>query len=484
MIRISSKEAKNISFYVFVMLFSVLLPVVLNMPALSAFVGATFKISKTLEFFGLSGFLAVLFTVAWTIKQNRPSDLLGYVKILLPALIALLWLNILSEKTLKDWDYICYESAAQFLLDGRNPYQANPDCYFYPPFPIYVFSWMYATIQYAATLLRGFPIEYAKVWMLIFYLYQCVQWFLVVLAYFLSNRLVEKYDLQKNISLAAVTLLFILNNPLLRTLHFFQINLWILNIVLLVLLYSTSHPFITGLIAALGTHVKLYPAVFIAPWSMIKDKRALAGFMIGIIALLALINGSSGNISIWIQFISNNPTGAGGYALRDNSLHSLIYNSLRITGVIQQGDLNSQTPEVLTTFLVFLVVIWFVIRMILRYRMLKEDQGSDSSDPFKRDGLFVDMVGLMLLVSPVAWEHHYVLAIPVLLWTFTLQIKNGQLPTASLLAFLFIFGLPTFDIFPFSYLRLSGLLILLIISDPIAVLKRSAKSAAARASIL
>ena len=224
MIANSRNKIINISFYVFVVLFSILLPVILNMSALSAFVGATFKVSMLLEFFGLSGFLAVVFSVAWTIKRNRPLDFLGYIKILLPALIALVWLNILSEKTLKDWDYVCYEGAAQFLLAGKNPYQANPDCYFYPPFPIYVFTWMYATIQYAVTVLRGFPIEYDKVWMLIFYLYQCMQWFLVILAYFLSNRLAEKYGFQKNLSLAVVTLLFVLNNPLLRTLHFFQIN--------------------------------------------------------------------------------------------------------------------------------------------------------------------------------------------------------------------------------------------------------------------
>jgi hypothetical protein len=475
MITSLSKKIKNISFYASVVLFTVLLPVVLNLRALSSFVGATHKIGMLQEFFGLSGFLAVVLVVAWAIKQNRPLDLFEYMKILLPAVVALVWLNILSERTIKDWDYICYEGAAQSLLDGKNPYQTDLDCYYYPPFPILIFSGVYTTIQYAVTVLRGFPFEDDKAWMLIFYLYQCLQWFLVILAYFLSNRLAEKYGLQKNLSLGVVTLLFILNNPLLRTLHYFQINLWILNIAMLVLVYSTSHPFFTGLTAAIGSHIKLYPAVFIVPWSLFKDKRAIAGFVVGITAVLIFIIGSFGNLSIWLQFIENNPTHAGGHALRDNSLHSLIYNFLRVTTVIQPEDLNSLIPEMLTAFIVSLVGLWFLIRMILWYKMLKKDRDLDSSFSFEREGLFVDMVGLMLLASPVAWEHHYVLAIPVLLWTFALQIKEKQSPIASLLAFLFIFGLPTFDVFPMSYLRLTGLLILLIKSDPIHYFRRNSK---------
>jgi undecaprenyl pyrophosphate phosphatase UppP len=148
---------------------------------------------------------------------------------------------------------------------------------------------------------------------------------------------------------------------------------------------------------------------------------------------------------------------------------------LRITTVIQPEDLNSLIPEMLTAFIVSLVGLWFLIRMILWYKMLKKDRDLDSSFSFEREGLFVDMVGLMLLASPVAWEHHYILAIPVLLWTFALQIKEKQSPIASLLAFLFIFGLPTFDVFPMSYLRLTGLLILLIKSDPIHYFRRNSK---------
>ena len=466
-------KVKNISFYTLVMVFSILLPLVLDLGVLSPLVDATFKDRKLFEFFGLSGFLAVVMAIIWTIKQNRPADLLGYAEVLLPAFIALIWLNTLTERTFKDWDYVCYEDAAKFLLNGKNPYEGSLDCYFYPPLLVLALSKAYHVMQFAVAHLHGFPLESEKAWTLIFYLYQCLQWFLVILAFFLGCRLAEKFGLPKNVSLGVVTLLFILNNPLLRTLHFFQINLWILTIAMLVLLYNASHPFISGLLAALGAHIKLYPTAFVASWGLLKDKRALAGFALGILLPLALIHGSFGSSSIWRQFIEQDPSNAGGYKLRDNSLHSLIYNSLRITNVIQPGDLNSRVPETMTSFFTVLVLLWFLIRLTLRYRMLMKAQDPEPLNSFIRDGMFVDMVGLMLLASPVAWEHHYVLAIPVFLWTLALQLKEGQLPIASFLAFLFIFALPTFDVFPFSYLRLTGLLILLVISDPIAITKRS-----------
>lgn len=470
---ISRNKLKNFSFYVFVILFSILLPIILNMHALSAFVGATYgENSKMFEFFGLSGFLVTIAVVAWTIKQNHPSDLFGYLKIFLPAVVALVWLSFISDHTQKSWDYLCYERAAQSLLNGKNPYL---DCYFYPPFVLSIFSWSYTTIQYIITEISGFPLQYEKAWIWVFYLYQCVQWFMVILAFMLSNRLADKFGLQKNLSLGIVTLLFILNNPLMRTLSFNQVNFWVLDIILLIFLLNTTHPFIAGLMAALGTHIKLYPALFIAPWIWMKDRKALSGFVVGTITLLAFTFIPPGNISTWLQFINNILTHQAGDALRDNSLHSLLFNILRVTTMIQPWDVKSKILGILTAAVSFLAGIWFLVRLVARYKILRRERGFVSEDSFERYGLLVDVVGFLLLISPIVWEHQYVLAIPVMLWTFAHQIRKSQLPIASLLAFLFIFGLPTFDVFPFSYLRLSGLLILLIKSDPILAVDRSSK---------
>lgn len=454
------------AFYALMVSLAVGLPIVLSLPALSAFVGAQHKPRQILEFFGLSGFLAVAWSVARATRRSTGTGFWASLGILLPAVVALAWLNVLSERTFKDWDYVCYEGAARLLLQGENPYR---DCYYYPPLPALALSWTYAAIQHASAALRRNPLDGDKAWLLVFYLYQCLQWLLVVSAYFLSRRLARRYGLADELSLVAVTLLFLLNNPLLRTLHFFQVNLWVLNGVLLVLLHNSSRPVLSGLVAALGAHVKLYPALFLAPWAVSRDWRAWSALAASFLAVAVLVTRPLGDPALWLQFLEQNPTHAGGFALRDNSVHSLVSNALRVTGAIGLEGLDSWLPEFATASIVVLLGLWFVARTVARLRQGHADGEpvGGGSSPSPRDGMFVDAVALMLLVSPVAWEHHYVLAIPVALWTLAFETGRARFPAASLVGFLLIFGVPTFDVFPFSYGRLAGLVILLLAADPI-----------------
>lgn len=475
MVKSSRRCLITICIYLAGLLFAMLLPLLLNLPGLSSLVGATYgEDSKLQEFFGASGFLAVLFLAGWTIRQKHPHDFLGYMEILLPAMVALFWLNILTENTQKSWDYLCYERAAQAFLNGKNPYL---DCYLYPPFVLSIFDWIFRGMQFFIKELRGFPLRYDKAWMYMFYFYQCVQWFLVVAAYLLSCRLAEKFGLSKRLSLGVVTVLFILNNPLLRTVHWNQVNLWVLNFAILLLLFDHAQPYIAGFLAAIGTHIKIYPALFVAPWILLKDRKAIIGFSAGIILLLGLTIATIGTGSTWLQFIINLITRPQGDALRDNSLHSILFNVARIARIIKPWDLKNQSVNAVSNGISILIGIGFMVRLAVRNRILRKTQESDPSYAFQRDGMMVDMFGLMLLASPMVWEHHYIFAIPLILWALAKEIKEEHPPVASFIAFLFIFGLPTFDIFPLSYLRLAGLLILLVRSGP--PLARSTSSTAA-----
>jgi hypothetical protein len=85
----------------------------------------------------------------------------------------------------------------------------------------------------------------------------------------------------------------------------------------------------------------------------------------------------------------------------------------------------------------------------------------------------IDAIALGLLISPVVWEHHYLLALPVLIWALANQETVAQLRRVGVSAFL-IFVIPTFDIFPFSYHRLAGLLLLVATLPPVTAPSRSA----------
>jgi hypothetical protein len=79
-------------------------------------------------------------------------------------------------------------------------------------------------------------------------------------------------------------------------------------------------------------------------------------------------------------------------------------------------------------------------------------------------GHAVDALALALLVSPTVWEHHYVLALPLVLWAAAKRGRDRPWPVA-IGAFLML-AVPTFDLFPLSYHRIVGLVLLLILTSP------------------
>ena len=88
------------------------------------------------------------------------------------------------------------------------------------------------------------------------------------------------------------------------------------------------------------------------------------------------------------------------------------------------------------------------------------------ADPAKARllGHTMDALALMLLISPMVWEHHYVMMLPVYVWTIT--IVGRRKPWLVLAAGLLLFALPTFDLYPFSYHRLAGLILTLWLTRP------------------
>jgi hypothetical protein len=68
----------------------------------------------------------------------------------------------------------------------------------------------------------------------------------------------------------------------------------------------------------------------------------------------------------------------------------------------------------------------------------------------------------MTLASPLVWEHHAIfLSLP-----FLLLLRKIETPTEWILygaIYLLVFLIPTFDYFPWSYGRLPGMLVLLML---------------------
>ncbi len=449
----------------------VILPIVLwkmDLPIVSNTYGNDY------EPFELFGFCASIGLIVSAIIELRKQSNRSFERILLitlPVLVGFHFLNLIAEYSIKPWDYSCYERAANAIIAGANPYSTAE--YRYPPFVAQAVAFIYHFIRVSLAVVRA-NMSDESIWGLIYYFYQCGQFFLIELAFFLCYRFARKVGFQSIPALAFVTAMFLFNTPLIRTLRHGQVNLWVLNSVLLATLLNDNYPLIGGLAVALGGHIKLYPLVFCLPWTIIKRWRALLGAAVGFFTIVLIQTKGGQNWHLWHQFLAFFRLFPTGTRFRDNSLYSITHNLLRLTGLLGQhvADLQAVVRSV-GAIATLAILAWFCWRFIEREKVFSavntggDPNSNNAGSAFRLYGHLMDALALALLVPPVVWEHHYVLAIPIVLWAIATRWRDKPWQV-GIGAFL-IFVLPTFDVFPFSYHRLIGLLILLSLTSPTAL---------------
>ncbi|MFB2839400.1 glycosyltransferase family 87 protein [Floridanema evergladense] len=472
-------DAKNkiwfpLLLYAIAILLAIVLPIIL-WPLNLSFISRTYDGSvpgmvdtEPFELFGLFISILLITFTSLQLKISNTLNLKSFILVILPLLVSLniLWL-IIETSYLKASDYLCYENAARSIVNGLNPYLAEPRCYLYPPLPAQVLAFLYEVVSSSHLLPRG---DTLKTWNTVFYLYQCGQFFVVILAYYLTYQLARRMGLKNILASLIVSGLFLFNESLFRAIKFAQINVWILNTFLLALLFLRSHPFISGLAVALGAHIKLYTLALLLPWGFIKKWRAILGVIVGFLVILLIQTDWGQDWTLWQEFLIyfQNPEKPNNY--RNSSIRSFVYNLFKIPVTLIDKSYFNFVPTI-TAVINLLILVWFVVRLIERqrdYRQLKKDSlsgnGQLPNDLFILYGHSIDAIALGLLISPSVWEHHYVIAIPISLWA----IVTGQWDRRRLVAVgtFLIFCLPTFDVFPLGHCRMLGLLILVYATSP------------------
>jgi len=468
------KPGGTVLFYAIIVLLSVVLPIVL-WPLNLSFISRTYDGSvpgmvdtEPFELFGL--FMSVVLIIYSYIKfkVRKRTILKSFILVILPLLVSLniLWL-LVETSYLKASDYLCYENAARSIVNGLDPYLAEPKCYLYPPLSAQVLAFLYKVVSLTHLLPRG---DILKTWNTVFYLYECGQFFQIILAYYLTYHLARRMGLKNTLASLIVSALFLFNQPLFRTIKFDQINVWVLNTFLLALIFLRSRPFVSGLAVALGAHIKLYTLALLLPWSFIKRRRAILGVIVGFSAILLIQTDWGQDWTLWQQFLIyfRNPEKPTNY--RNSSIWSLVDNLFKIPATLTHTS-NFDFVPVIVTAINLLIVLWFVVRIIKReigYRELKRDSSSGNRQPpndlFTIYGHSIDAIALGLLISPSVWEHHYVIAIPIALWAIV--IGQWDRPKLVGVGTFLIFCLPTFDVFPLGHIRMVGLLILVYATSP------------------
>lgn len=456
----SEISAPRVAGYVLLALLAVAAPIPLDLMDLPIF-GSR----DVFTLLGASMTIALVTVALVEARRRRQAQPMEFLPLAAFLMVSFGFLGQIVEYSMKTWDFGCYQKAAVAALGGRSLYDATG--YLYPPLTAQVMAMVFRVSQ------RVVPSTDELRWQGVFYLYQCSQYLLVMGAYLLLHRLGRDLKIREPHLSCLLVVLFLANTPLVRTLRFTQVNLWVLDLIVLALVLPRRHAWAKGLCIALGAHIKLYPILILAPWLIMRDFRAIVWSVVWLFGLTGLECCLAGGFDSWRQFAAFLPCFPRGTFLRDNSLHSLVHNIVKVfTGFdSQKGPGYGSFTQAVTLMLTLACLVWFALRFWTRERSYQSQMRTATSDhdlhllnAHRRCGYFVDTMALMLLVSPLVWEHHYVLAMPFVVWAFA---TNGMhKPLRVLVAAFLMLVPPTFDVFPLSYHRLAGLLLLLYWCPP------------------
>lgn len=334
------------------------------------------------------------------------------------------YINVMRERT-RYGDVLVYFRAAEALQAGLE----LPARYLYPPL------W--------ATLLSPFaPLGFGYVSALI--------WFLNLLSllalFVLLPRTLERYGFAAPLATLVGFVFCVANVPILRTLGYMQVNIHITNLILACLLLYPRWKLASAFMLAVAVSIKISPIVLVLPFFFVRDIRWLASFG-GSMIVLNLIPVLAYGWSPYTDFLNNlrSIQDANPLAYRDNSFDSLVNAFAHVTGIARPGF------ALLATVIkaVFAATcLWLALRLA-RARSLTSDDPGPAAVLSAMPALLV----MMVLVSPLFWEHHAVMM--GLAYLVLLRVVSG--PGHWILfgvAYYLQFLAPTFDFFPWSYGRM------------------------------
>jgi len=406
-----------------------------------AFVDASYGTAhQPFELLGMFlSLMALGFAVVWMwARTDRDATTVGILVLwLLPVFGAI---HQISEYAKPSWDWKCYVGGAEAVMAGVSPYK---DCYLYPPF---VAEFMAGAYPAFAALGEFLSLNSPKHWMLVFFVWHSFQVLMVALSVYLLFRLLRRQGCEPLVAAAVVAALLIVCTPLERTIRHNQVNLVVLNLVLLGIDRARERPLAAGALVGLAAHIKLLPLVVLVPMAILRRHRlVLAGA--GVTAAIAAYQiAFSSPPTLWQEFFMHGPQFVSGEYFRDNSFTGFIFNTVRVPIDTMGGTIVGLEGP--------LRLIGTAVSLAIGGAVLVAMRDCRDVDEAGALGL-----ATMLLVSPVAWEHHYVWALPIV--AILVGRHWRERPVAVGVVAMLICGLPTFDVYPLSYHRLAGLLLAL-----------------------
>jgi hypothetical protein len=159
----------------------------------------------------------------------------------------------------------------------------------------------------------------------------------------------------------------------------------------------------------------------------------------------------------WVEFINRWRTPAGTPLFRDNSLLGVLVSAERTVGLT--GTVPLESARAVSVVLALAACGWAVRRFTRREIAARAGGRDPRRDPRALIAHAADVLAFGLIMSPMVWEHHYVLALPAVLVAAVTAPPSAYMRIAAGAALMLM--VPLFDIMWISDHRLVGLLLVL-----------------------
>ena len=399
------------------LLFHVSTPRAVRLELLQA--GPNSDLTVTLLCVGLAWLLLGVLLLVLRVRAWTPERIVTLVSFVL---LALLYLNVLRERS-EFGDLNDYVRAADEIAHGLPLHYR----YVYPPL--------------LATLLSPFVPLGARA---VFVAALLANYLSLGLLFFLLRSVLVRYGFARITATLVTWVALAVNVAVLRTLFYGQINLHVTNLILLSLLAYPTHAVPSALALAIAVHLKSSPIVLALPFLLRRDTKWLGAFAAGLVGIVALTSSLNG-FERYFEYLHNvqDIYRANGINYRDNSVDSLVRATLQLAG---QDLAHAFWPVQIARAAILALSLSLCVRAVRGRTFLAV--GSPSAQTVYN--AYPVLLLLLLIFSPLVWEHHPVFIV-LTMCLLASRIDGPGDGVIFLVAWFLCFVTPTFDFYPLSY---------------------------------
>ena len=361
-------------------------------------------------------------------RQRSAGSKLTTVLFALTALFYLQLIDLASDQA-NAVDYMQVVIGAMSFVQHGTPYFPGTSYVLYPPFYAETFAAVFSLTANVARAL-GFHLDQTNIWQAVQYLFQNILFLSVVALGALCHRFCRQFGRLSNLRATFLTLALIIPSAaVFWTVRKYQSNIFVTDLMLLAMLLVDRSPALAALSLVAGANIKVYPGLLGIAWFFGKRFKSCAWTGFWLAVFIAGETLYCGRATIWSEYfhtanryISTLPVETPKWLLGSPNL---LNETGRILALIGVKDWSLERIAQTVHLEQMLIVLWFGWRFLTAPQAVrKQVDGFESScvaaltiDQKVMIERSCDLISLMLIIGPSVLSDHYVMSIPVAIWT-------------------------------------------------------------------